>query len=1146
MAEDQPEIKVSVNSPKADPSTPHSLKDRRESFGNKLGDILSITASKTLLDSDVTSLFKRDNPETNKGSDDTRLKAFGGQPFAAENQSTSLRAQPFSPQAAGKIEGQDIVLAIKASTTAIIGSLNALGGSLNSIVITQNMTNSSISKSNSLLNSLVGGINKSNLLLQNISDDVDKEKYEKPEFEKPNIGGNEPREVGPRKIEEKEHGILKELFEYETLKKAGIYIGGAILTTLTAGLPPIILKLASIVPQTQMENTAKEKDAAGDHKSAAFARTIGKSWGMIGTGAGIGFLMGGPAGALVGAGAGALSGLAEGAYEEYRRPSAEPETPIIPQPRLKNQHKGRERLGHSLHHHHKSWFDELFGVTPAEGHEIDEPQRRSAVEKANPAVERTNPNATLTSNKPVQVTSPNVVVDSKGVPSSVSVSGENITLNVNGKSFSEHFNAFLQRNLAAQMGQGTRAEAGTSGIMDKMHDFMKRNMEAQTGLTGFAKGFSEDFKEGRERAEHDMTTEGRAEARKRFMQGPLQDKIDELNKKPGEPSASVDVNQTPGLYTGGRTEAPQGIGGAGGHFGVGGITMPETPGGLGVRGIRGASGAGPAFQQFGASGGPITVQPRQGASGGGGKGGGGHAASKTEMESYIREAAKARGIDPEVALRVARSEGLNTYKGDKDSKGNYTSFGPYQLHYAGHGGGMSSKGLGDSFTKETGLDARNPNTWRQQVDYALNNAAKGGWGPWHGAARAGISSRQGLQGAHSAAVNMENPKQVAQETGGEHVSQPSPLAERPENWSKVPRQAEGMGGAGEGRFNYHPGPPDRTGKGMVDVTTDSGVSVKTSPEAAPHFQGFLNELEHAGAPIRQQGTASWNYREKRGSNSLSEHSWGNALDTNQHGMGVTDKDFAEWVRTHPKELAEAQKTWGIKSGNQFGDFGHWEWGGAEGDKVAQRKQQEQFAEKKKPTQVAKVAQTPQQPEGPKQAQATPFLSPPTTSYQVPHKDPHGTGNRIELGSSSPLPKPDSPEQIKKTNLAASEMVNKWSQNYQGSTGRSNERSGITGAAGRKDIGDDFGGLLRIKNKFPTTNSAVGGATPGSISSEGYPFTHRNVGSTYEHGSTDMRANPNLEIPMMYPRKPAEGSVDLHPGGGVPLMARGTNSKPASP
>ena len=74
----------------------------------------------------------------------------------------------------------------------------------------------------------------------------------------------------------------------------------------------------------------------------------------------------------------------------------------------------------------------------------------------------------------------------------------------------------------------------------------------------------------------------------------------------------VDVNQ-PGLYTGGRMEAPQGIGGAGGHFGVGGITMPETPGGLGVRGIRGASGAGPAFQQHGLSGGPIRVQPRGGA-----------------------------------------------------------------------------------------------------------------------------------------------------------------------------------------------------------------------------------------------------------------------------------------------------------------------------------------------------------------------------------------------------------------------------------------------------------------------------------------------------------------------------------------------------
>lgn len=98
------------------------------------------------------------------------------------------------------------------------------------------------------------------------------------------------------------------------------------------------------------------------------------------------------------------------------------------------------------------------------------------------------------------------------------------------------------------------------------------------------------------------------------------------------------------------------------------------------------------------------------------------------VEDYIERAAIARGMDPEIALRVARSEGLRGYVGDEGS-----SFGPFQLHYGNvAGGGNRVSGLGDVFTQQTGLDARDPTTWRHQVDFSLDQAAKGGWGPWHG------------------------------------------------------------------------------------------------------------------------------------------------------------------------------------------------------------------------------------------------------------------------------------------------------------------------------------------------------------------------------------------------------------------------------
>lgn len=111
-----------------------------------------------------------------------------------------------------------------------------------------------------------------------------------------------------------------------------------------------------------------------------------------------------------------------------------------------------------------------------------------------------------------------------------------------------------------------------------------------------------------------------------------------------------------------------------------------------------------------------------------------------DVEAYIRQAAAQRGIDPEIALKVARSEGLNSYTGDQGS-----SFGPFQLHYGGVAqGGNRVAGMGDDFTKATGLDARDPKTVNAQIDFALDHAAKKGWGPFHGAANSGIAPMQGI------------------------------------------------------------------------------------------------------------------------------------------------------------------------------------------------------------------------------------------------------------------------------------------------------------------------------------------------------------------------------------------------------------------
>jgi hypothetical protein len=112
-----------------------------------------------------------------------------------------------------------------------------------------------------------------------------------------------------------------------------------------------------------------------------------------------------------------------------------------------------------------------------------------------------------------------------------------------------------------------------------------------------------------------------------------------------------------------------------------------------------------------------------------------------DHEAFIRAYAASKGIDPSVAVRVARSEGLGgPFTGDQGS-----SYGDFQLHVGGLApGGNSVSGLGDYFKFKTGLDPSDPNNWQEMDKFALDQAATQGWGPWHGAAKVGIGNMQGI------------------------------------------------------------------------------------------------------------------------------------------------------------------------------------------------------------------------------------------------------------------------------------------------------------------------------------------------------------------------------------------------------------------
>lgn len=134
--------------------------------------------------------------------------------------------------------------------------------------------------------------------------------------------------------------------------------------------------------------------------------------------------------------------------------------------------------------------------------------------------------------------------------------------------------------------------------------------------------------------------------------------------------------------------------------------------------------------------------------------------SKAELERYIRESAIKRGIDPDIAVRVARAEGLNANPADgwqsnvKKGGRREPSFGPYQLNTDG--------GLGSRFMKDTGLDLRDPSTAYAQIDYALDEVTRDGWAQWYGARDTGISRWQGISSnAKSAGVSPQSKSEVA-------------------------------------------------------------------------------------------------------------------------------------------------------------------------------------------------------------------------------------------------------------------------------------------------------------------------------------------------------------------------------------------------
>jgi hypothetical protein len=101
--------------------------------------------------------------------------------------------------------------------------------------------------------------------------------------------------------------------------------------------------------------------------------------------------------------------------------------------------------------------------------------------------------------------------------------------------------------------------------------------------------------------------------------------------------------------------------------------------------------------------------------------------SRSDVLAYAADSAARHGIDPSIGYNFVANEMGSSVATPGDDN---SSFGPMQLHYGGMSKQFPHQGMGDQFTAETGLDARDPSTWRQQIDFGMAQAAAHGWSPW--------------------------------------------------------------------------------------------------------------------------------------------------------------------------------------------------------------------------------------------------------------------------------------------------------------------------------------------------------------------------------------------------------------------------------
>lgn len=213
------------------------------------------------------------------------------------------------------------------------------------------------------------------------------------------------------------------------------------------------------------------------------------------------------------------------------------------------------------------------------------------------------------------------------------------------------------------------------------------------------------------------------------------------------------------------------------------------------------------------------------------------------VEEYIRYAAAQRGIDPDVAVRVAqregglkdpfrRGEGPAPRSQAAEFGATENSFGPLQLYISGNNAGLGDRAVA------AGIDPRKD--WKGGVDFALDEVARKGWGQWYGAKAAGIT---GMMGVGS------NAKPIG--------ASPSPyagMADGPKGQETYPRAVMGSMVAGNTAPSSSSSPPPAAAQALAKGPESRLANIFGMMALAPQQQPQFSPVQIMG-PSPQQANA---------------------------------------------------------------------------------------------------------------------------------------------------------------------------------------------------------------------------------------------------------------------------------------------------